>query len=426
MVNIKIFYKANSIGMLGVSLSALALLCLSPVVKFYLGASGLGVYYLLTQIFNCLNLSDFGFSNGITREISIENAKGNHIGVQEVIQTGKVILIIVGLFFSISGIAISFIIPKYIQMPEYIVKDFQLALSVLSIWGAFRFVLFLPILHMRSINKIIRCNIYENAQSIGRPLLAGLALFVSPTMISVAIGYILSELIVRIMGSMDLQHHFSFRTYNYDLFLKIVSFGGRTGFISISTLIIFYFTSIVIGWKLGVEEVAIYQSTIALPLLLSRFAIVPFTNLLPKLIEYYAKECMIDLIIVSKRENYRILFFTSIVLIIISMINGIFVGIWVGPELFGGQHFTVVYCIFILMTIARHNGYMVLQSLGRIRILSFFHLVEMPLTIGLVLILLDFYGTVGIPYAFVISTLPVTIFAQLFNFQKRQDSHKVA
>ena len=99
-------------------------------------------------------------------------------------------------------------------------------------------------------------------------------------------------------------------------------------------------------------------------------------------------------------------------LTLVCIFNNIFVKLWVGGELFAGYHFTIIYGAFILFSIARHNGYIMYQSFGRLRPIVIGHLIEIPLYIGLSIILIEIFGLVGVAYANIISSLPITIIAQ--------------
>ena len=73
----------------------------------------------------------------------------------------------------------------------------------------------------------------------------------------------------------------------------------------------------------------------------------------------------------------------------------------------------IAYGFFLLFSVARHNGYIMYQSTGRLRPIVIGHLIEIPLNIGLSIILTNTLGLPGIACAYVLATLPVTFISQV-------------
>ena len=380
----------------------------------------MGVWYLFLQTFNYLNLIDFGISTGIVRELSIENAKNNNSEIKDIIASGKLLLFIVGIVFSIVGICSIYYIPNLIFIPNFLLYDFKFALFLVSIWGIFRFFLYLPILSLQAFNKILQYNILSTFQDLIRLLLSAIFFLFKPCISSIALGYISSEIMIRMKGFRTGSFPTSKGKLNINKIKNIFFFGSLTGFISVSTLLLFYTSSLIIGWRIGLTEIAIYQCSVSLSILLGRFAIIPFRNLLPKYYSLWGKGEYRFLVKNSREENIRILLITLIGLFFATLINKLFVKIWVGIEFYAGLKFTIAYNFFMLMSIARHNGYMAFLSISKIKLIFIFHLIEIPLNIVLSLILIDIFGLNGLPYAFIFATLPTTILSQSFFFRSRK------
>jgi O-antigen/teichoic acid export membrane protein len=124
-------------------------------------------------------------------------------------------------------------------------------------------------------------------------------------------------------------------------------------------LVAFSSSSFIIGWKLGVSQVAVYQSSIALFLLLMRLAIIPFANRLPYLIASFSYNPDTELVISTLKMHLLVTVGSVIILVGICMVNEFFVTLWVGNDLFAGSDFSLVFALFTLMHIIRHNGFMV-------------------------------------------------------------------
>ena len=416
--------KANVIGWLVIVFSSIAQFVLAPVIKLYMGVAGLGVWHLLFQTFCYLQLVDIGLSNGIVRQIAAAKAMVDDQKLLDVYTTARRGLTVAGLAFAIGGVGACLMVPNFIEIPAHLRREFVMSLALIATWGIFRYRYVLPMLSLRGINRIVQYNMLNLIQGPGRPILGAILLTFELGLLGIASGYVLVEATVRAMASRMEARTKKIGHYNHKYFVKMLTFGSATALISISTLLTFYSSSFIVGWKLGVTAIAVYQSTIALPFLIARFAIVPFTNLLPRFVTYYETGNIIDLTRNGLHTHLVVILAASAVLMVACILNKTFVTLWLGESLFAGHHFTMCYAIFILLTIARHNGYMMYQAMDSLKPLLICHLIEIPVNVALSLILLAQFGLVGIAYAFVIAHFPATIVSQLafFGRVKRLDN----
>jgi O-antigen/teichoic acid export membrane protein len=271
---------------------------------------------------------------------------------------------------------------------------------------------------LRGQNRLTEFNILELLQGVGRPILASLMVLSHMGIVGVAAGYVSAEAIVRFISNRLCPQHSSEGSFDRQLLNKMLRFGGATGIISLSTLLKLYSSSFIVGWKLDVNQVAVYQSTIALPLLLTRLAIIPFSNRLPSIIYDFRHNHVSQSLAASTRIHLLVILCSILALLIVCFVNKSFVTLWVGGELFAGFNFTVMFSLFLLMGIARHNGYMLWQARGRMKAMMLAHLIDLPVTVVLSIVFIDIMQLNGIACAFMLSTIPVTILSQLSFFQK--------
>jgi O-antigen/teichoic acid export membrane protein len=247
----------------------------------------------------------------------------------------------------------------------------------------------------------------------GRPLLGISILVFKMGLTGIAIGYILVEMMVRLISSSIQNLPISAGKFSKRQLMKMITFGGATSIVSLSILIIYFSSSFIVGSMLGVKEVAVYQSTIALPFLILRFAIIPFNNLLPSFIFDYERNKNKILFQKSRQSHLNIILYCLLSMAFICLINRQFVSFWVGEELFAGYKFTALYCVFLFLSVARHNGYIMYQTTGKLKPIVIGHLIEIPLNIGLSIVLTEKLGLAGIAYANILGTLPVTFISQI-------------
>ncbi len=417
--------KADIIGFIGIVLSALAQLILSPVIKVYIGILGLGVWHLLFQTFSYLKILDSGLSPSITRGTAAVAATKNSHTAKDFYATSQMCLTIVGIFFCFGGFVAIFLIPSFIAMPTLLMKEFQISIGLLAIWGLLRYRYNLKMLILRGVNRIISFNTLSLIEGAGRPALAAILIAIKPSIISIILGYIIAEIFCRaiasrIVGEIDIKGSF-----NRPDFFKIIVFGGSATVISISSLIIFCSSSFIIGYFEDVESIAIYQSTIALPYLCARFGFIPFRNKLPKFIGEYCRSNYTYLKKKSTHSHVFILFILFSVLLVVCFLNKLFVMVWVGELLYAGDHFTIIYSTFILITVARHNGYLMWQTTGNLSKILLAHLIEIPLNIALSFIFITHYGLIGIAYAALLAHIPALVVSQIPFFKFKYLTFKI-
>lgn len=402
---------ANMLGMLTIVLSAVFQFLLTPVIKKYLGAEGLGLWHLIFQTYVYLQLLDIGLSNSIVREIAYCDT-GDGLPDRDVYSTSRFMLFGVGLLFLIIGTLCGFIAPKIIKFPPSLINDYTNSVIMLSCWGFFRYYLDLPRLSLRGLNKLVLFNRLMLIDGCGRPFIGLLFLLFTKSIIGLIVGYILVELSIRIIAfkNAEIKKEGGF---NRQCFSRLIKFGSGASVARLASLLIFYNSSFIIGWKLDVASIAIFQCSIALPLLFYRFAIVPFTNLLPSLVRFFCDGGVSSMRTKGIKPHLLIIFSSSICYFIVILTNEIFVKYWVGTELYGGYLFTTIYSVFCIVSIVRHNGYIMLQAQGTLKLIGIAHLTEIPLNIILSVILVNNIGLTGIPLACLVSHLPVLLISQL-------------
>ncbi len=410
--------RAIFIGWLSIVLSSIAQFILAPVIKYHIGIIGLGIWHLLFQTFNYLQLIDVGFSNGIVREIASANAKGNIQKLRDVNATANRGLTVIGFIFTSIGLSACIIIPHFIKMPNEFRNTFIIALILISIWGIFRYRNYLAILRLRGLNKIVEFNLLNLIEGPGRPILGAIFLCFELGLVGIVLGYIIIEALVRFIASKIQMEEKHFGQYRNDYFLKMLTYGGATAIISFSNMLIFYSSSFIVGWKMDVSAVAVYQSTIALPFLVMRFAIIPFSNFLPRFISYFENNHISTLRKKGQYAHYKVLIASTTILIIVCLLNKKFVIFWVGENLFAGYYFTIIYSLFIIFSIARHNGYIMYQASESLKTMLLTHLIEIPMNLILSIFLIIKLGLIGLAIAFAVSHLIPTITSQFTFFHK--------
>jgi O-antigen/teichoic acid export membrane protein len=309
-------------------------------------------------------------------------------------------------------------IPDFIDIPTDYESIFIISIFAFTVWGAIKFQFLLPMLSLMGHNRIVAYNTLELLQGAGRPLLGAIIIYLKMGIVGIVAAYVFIEAIVLVFASKLMGILKKASTFNHETPKNIMSFGVGTSIVGISGLITLYSSSFIIAWSLGVEQVAIYQSTISLPLLALRICVIPFSNLLPKYISLYKKGG--HRLFYKNSQIYHAIVgvFLLLLLSIVFLINKTFVALWLGESLFAGRHFSAICCVYVFLSVLRHNGYIVRQALGNIRMLVYGHLLEIVTTISLSMILVKNHGLIGIIYATAIGHLVPLAISQAFFIKK--------
>lgn len=164
----------------------------------------------------------------------------------------------------------------------------------------------------------------------------------------------------------------------------------------ISAIIIFGTDSIVAGYFLGTDQVAIYMLTFQLTLTLIGLVRVISNHLQPGFAETSSMQ-KIDQLRSLFLSTLRVLMvFAGLAAMAVYFMNKSFVELWVGPENFGGQSLTVIFALIGIYTVFRTHCSALLLSSGDIKFVAHWVGLEALLNISLSVILVNYLGLTGV------------------------------
>lgn len=364
---------AHLISFVNIGASGVAQFILSPVVKEVAGVEALGLWHIIFQSFVLIQLIDFGITNAIIKEISL--ATDDDQRLRSVYRSSRFVLVVIGGLFSALCFGVAFYADLIQGVSLTLKGQFQISLVMLGCWGLPRYLFRLEFFDMLAKERVVIYNVIGVLEGPLRPLLAALLLVLTGEVYSLVLGYILIEVFVRLLSCLCNPISWKGRL-DKAVLESLLRFCGAVSLIRIANLIVFYCCAWVIAANLGAVEVAIFQSTVALPYFLARFLFRPFMNLLPKIIRLHSTHDKRFKSFIVKNHLY-VLGAAFLFSIVIFIVNPYFVDIWVGSDLYAGHTVGGIYCLFIFVAILRHNGYIVCQGIGALRMMLAAHAVEL-------------------------------------------------
>ena len=253
----------NSLGM---GIYFIGMIVVTPMLINEMGDVQFGLFRLaLFSIVGYSAILDMGMSNGILRVLA------NKIAVNDILAARKIIAISIYMFSVVSAmIAVMVFVliiyfPAYVRTPQELVFPFRLLIAATGVYLVFSCfnTIFINIFVIKS-----RFDCVQGTKVLGRLVFMFAALLmmkvwgsplimmsISVVVITVAV-FILSYFLTKRVWS-DFGADFS--NFDYGIFRQIVSFSSRWFLITLSGILIYSTTEIMVGRFAGLAAVAFYS-----------------------------------------------------------------------------------------------------------------------------------------------------------------------
>jgi O-antigen/teichoic acid export membrane protein len=388
-----------------VSVSALlinlaAALYLIPFLIHHLGDSWYGTWILIGSILGYFTLLDFGLFSAAERFVTLSFARDDHDEIKRILSTCLVLFSVAGLLALISVFILAAAIPVFITDPQ-LTRTAVVALVIL----AFDVALFFP---GSLFNGIIVAHVrYDLAGllQIGKILLrTGLIIYFvgqGYSIITLAIITLLTNTVERALKILlakwlypDLR--VSIRLFSGERALRYARYGFYSFVIEAADKIRFNTDIVIIAAILGTAPVTMY-------------------NIAARLVQYYMQGIISSinfmLPVFTKsigEENYDLLrkhfiFSTKLSVILSVMLGGLiallaepFISLWIGPEYNDAALPLAILLAGVVFDLAQTPSSTLLFAADRHRFLAGITLVEAIANLCLSLVLVQFYGIIGV------------------------------
>src|SRR5581483_6812874 len=115
-----------------------------PLALSYLSKPEFALWALASQLGTYLQLVDFGMSSSISRLLIDHKHQPNEGQYGSTIQTGFLVLLLQGIIILVVGVACSFVLPRWLHLPEGLTEKFQWLMAGLSVLLAVTFFIKMP------------------------------------------------------------------------------------------------------------------------------------------------------------------------------------------------------------------------------------------------------------------------------------------
>ena len=377
-----------------------------PVILFYVGSQNYGDYITIVAYSGLFSLFDINFSLYFTRELSKKN---NKIEKEQLVTTALILMVInVIITFLIGFILISILetLTNYILFSKYyFFFIILLIIKMLNISIGFCAALLNSLFKMAFMNSVRAIIIFIELAIclVMFRLDFGLKSLFYAEIIATSLIFIV--LFIYSLRFFDIKINFP----NYKIVKQAIDYSFSHYLMKISKLGLSNLDSIVIHYFLGANLVTLYNISIKLPILISREITGKISsNIFSTVSSLDLKDKTRTFKNLFSKLNYFIFRLGFISAITLFFINKNFVEIWIGGSINYNENLTPVFCFIVIVEIIYFFHETLLLAQDNISKLGKVSLIELFANITLSLILVQFYGVVGVALASLLSKLIIS------------------
>ncbi len=391
-------------------------LLLSPFVVHALGDSLFGLWTLIRSMTGYYGIFDLGIFSAVSHYVTRYVTKNNIDGVNRTMSTAIVILCVVALCTILLTIVLTYLSPTWFSIEGTHSYDLQLALLLTGVTVSLNFPLLLFKAIPYSLQRLELLNIIGVSTKLFEAGLTVFALNAGYGILGITIVY-LSSSILGWVAHIYLAYRFypnlkiSIKYFTKDSLNEIFGYGIWSTIITTAEKTVFFADSIVIGFFLTVEAITFYAIGANLvPYYLAliqsiTWAITPFATAQNT---QGNQQALKQVLLSGTRGTVAI---GAIIGGGIIFLGQDFLSLWMGGKYVSGETYTSSATILSILTIAtffritQSCGFQILYGMGRVKYLAFMAIAEVTLNFILSIILLQYYGIIGVAYGTLIPTL---------------------
>ena len=372
-----------------------------PKLVSFLGDTQFGLFSLAWVVIGYLTFLDVGVNRAATKFVSEHLAEQDHESTRLIVRTALTANLFLGLA---GGVAVVLISPYLIHSVFKVSTELQsqarltfyvvgLAVPVLLVHGVFRAVLssYQRFGWINAVNAVA-----TTAQWGAAAVLAwkghGVALVVLATvaariLATTAYGAVMFRLLP------DLQ---LFRVHGMHGLPKLLRFGSWVSVSQLVSPLLVYLDRVLIASFISLAAVTLYTVPYEA---MTRLRVIPSslaTTLYPAFSERGTEEHRDRLQYLYERSLRFLLLISIPPTLFLSLLSTNLLSLWIGPEFASGASTVLqIMAAGVFLNVLAYVPYNALQALGRPDLTGKFHLLELPIYVGLCLFLIPRWGIAG-------------------------------
>jgi O-antigen/teichoic acid export membrane protein len=379
----------------------LSVLLLTPYILGHVGIAGYGLWAVFSSITSYFVLFDLGLNTAVAKYAAECRALGDRKRLSVLISTVLVLFIFLAMLVIAASSGLALFIPAIFHVPAEFVRDSREAFFMMGgnaaltlIAGVFGNMLY-------GFERVDLWKLGATVQLLTNGIFAVCFLRLGYGLRGLAAASLLGTCAALFMyGTCLRRHHFrvpiNFTLATYSALREVAPFSLRTLFLGLSSRILYYTDSLVIGVSLGAGMVSAYDIANKLCFYLTYPTSVIATTLFPHFASLYAKRNRDGLRDAYFRTAKISLSMMTPICIFLAFWGRTLLGIWVGPQ---NVVSAAVFAVFVFMNIIHAIGTpsgLLLQSVGQNRGFVYSEIINAVLNLTLALILVRKLGLVGV------------------------------
>lgn len=378
-----------------------------PFIIRGLGTERFGLLSLAWVILGYFTLFDFGLGRATTKFVAEAISRKKRGEIPHLLWTAVTIQMVLGIVGAVVMLVITpFLVKNILNIPTYLIEEskntfYLLAFSIpiVLISGSFRGLL-------EAGQRFDLVNFVKVPSSVLiflLPLFGVLLGFKLTGIIALIICARLGALVAFVIINFRINPSLKKYSGSFILFPALLSYGGWITVSSVASPILVYLDRFLVGSLLSMASVAYYSAPYEA---ISRFSIIPVSMTMTMFPAFSALEGIKDrpklAALLSRSIKYIVLVLGPLILVIVLFSDNI-LRLWLGEEF--AQNSTIILQLFgigILINSFAHPLYSFLQGVGRADVPAKFHLLELPIYVGIAWVFIIKLGIVGAALAWVI------------------------
>lgn len=416
------FFKNIVTTYLGTMVSLTIVFFFTPYLISMLGKNRYGIWQLTFSILSYMGLADMGMKQSIVRYISKYYATKDWKQLNEVFSSAVRIYMIISIFIGLVVVVIAFSLLDNFKLPSEYFDIAQKTLLILGLDYAITYF-FIPFTALGGFHRFDIGNYLRLARQIIQTLII-------VVLLELGYGLVVMALLVLVLNFVYLLGMNGYRIHNYpevrfsrssisrEKTKVLFKYGIFSFLIVVTWIIIFQTDNIVIGWFISMEAVTLY-SVVAAIVSQIRGAINIIAVPLVPTVSHFESEGSFEKIQKIYAKSTRYLYYISGYICITALLYGdSFILLWLGEEFMPSVEILYILIVAGAIFFPQMIANSILFGISKHKVAFYILGIEALANIILSIILVQYWGIVGVAYGTAIPQLIIYIFIYPYFFHK--------
>lgn len=415
-------------GWAALGIRFLLVFLVNPILVHSLGNDGYGVWALLFSIINYMTVLDLGLQGALVRFISKYLGLGDYKKINAILNTGFLIYSAVGLAVIVISFILSFFVLDWFKIPAAHLTEARIALFIIGLNTALNFIMYSWGGSLGAFHRFDISNGLAIAEDIARNIAIVILLKNGYGLVPLASVFLISSglrmgLAAIVLKKLHPAIRLSFRLSDRGTFREIFNYSAVAFLISVAWLMIANSDNLIIAYFLNISSVTTYA--IAATFLTAIRSLVHSISIpLRPLVSHYET--------INKRESIsrlyikgtQYIYFFSFMIAGITLVYGdSFIRLWMGEEYNQSAVILKILIVPAAIYLPQLMGDALLYGIEKHKYILYLTLAEGVTNLALSLILIQYFGIVGVAIGTIIPQVLIYFFGYPFIIKRELGLH---